>query len=621
MKDPLGLNENITRRDFLNSMLVGSGAMLLTSLAPIHLLAQQGDWNGFSGIGDYAGCNGNTYEVLTAGHAIRDLTFEDKLKSATETGEHFDCVIVGAGISALAAAFFLQKGTKPRSCLLLDGDGIFGGEAKQNEFVVDGTRLIAHQGSAVFFPPFEGSSIDEFYRTIDLDWKQFRYQRSSLPLGNTPYLEDGATTGIYFGEAFGRKQGVWIKDPWTTKLQGAPLSATDKDQLLRLHGDGAEFKKPEKHGDEISRQLDSITLEDHIIRQHGVSKETVRRFAAQTAGGGSGASPDVLSAYSDYAADVLVPWDQKAGVQMFPGGNTGIARHILKKVIPSALPGPNTLRGIAHARVQFSELDKHRHPVRIRLKSTVLKVRHEGEPDKADKVSVIHVKGGKLYRVTASSAIIAGGSWTARHIVEGLPETHAKAYAQFFRSPCLMANVAVRNWRFLSRLGLTEAQWYEGVGSFTAVRRVATFGAVSPTLNPDIPTVLNLKVLFPHPGASLEEQSGAGRIELLMTPYSDYERQIRKQFTRMFARAGFDAKRDIAGIILNRWGHAYLSPQPGFFFGKNGEPAPGEVLRSKPFGRIAFANSDLTGIMDHRTSILEAQRAVQQVIESSARKS
>jgi spermidine dehydrogenase len=321
----------------------------------------------------------------------------------------------------------------------------------------------------------------------------------------------------------------------------------------------------------------------------------------------------VLSAYADYAADVLLPWKYDAGAQMFPGGNTGIARHILKKAVPGALPGPATLRGLAHARVNFRELDNHGKAVRVRLQSTVLKVRHEGEPGKADTISVVYVKAGKLYRVTASSAIIAGGSWTARHIVEALPETHAKAYAQFFRSPCLMANVAVRNWRFLSRLGLTEAQWYEGLGSYTAVRRVATFGSQSAALNPDMPTVLNFKVLFPYPGSSLEEQSARGRIELLTTSYSDYERQIREQLTHMFARSGFNAKRDIAGIILNRWGHAYLSPQPGFFFGKNGEPAPGELLREKPFGRIAFANSDLTGIMDHRTSILEAQRAAKQV--------
>ena len=84
--------------------------------------------------------------------------------------------------------------------------------------------------------------------------------------------------------------------------------------------------------------------------------------------------------------------------------------------------------------------------------------------------------------------------------------------------------------------------------------------------------------------------------------------------TDMFSGSGFDAKGDIAGIILNRWGHAYVNPQPGFFFGTNGRPAPRDVLRAAPHGRIAFANTDLAGAMDHRNSIREADRAVTQLL-------
>jgi spermidine dehydrogenase len=111
----------------------------------------------------------------------------------------------------------------------------------------------------------------------------------------------------------------------------------------------------------------------------------------------------------------------------------------------------------------------------------------------------------------------------------------------------------------------------------------------------------------------IEAQGNRGRIEMLGTSFAVYEQRMRQQFTDMFGSAGFDANHDIAGIILNRWGHAYLSPQPGFFFGKDGKEAPREVLRKTPFGRIAFANTDLAGAMDHRYSILEAKRAVGQV--------
>ena len=137
-------------------------------------------------------------------------------------------------------------------------------------------------------------------------------------------------------------------------------------------------------------------------------------------------------------------------------------------------------------------------------------------------------------------------------------------------------------------------------------------------INPDLPTVLTLKILFSKPGLPIQEQTVRGRMDLLSTPYRTYEQTIRDQFTAMFGKYGFDANRDIAGIILNRWGHAYLSPQPGFFFGTSGsKPGPGDFLRQNPYGRIAFANSDLAGIMDHRMSILEARRAVGQLLPAT----
>src|SRR5207244_2725166 len=124
------------------------------------------------------------------------------------------------------------------------------------------------------------------------------------------------------------------------------------------------------------------------------------------------------------------------------------------------------------------------------------------------------------------------------------------------RSPAMIANVAVRSWRFLEKLGITGCRWFEGVGSYFQVRRVATCGADSPTLSPDQPIVINLKVIYPSPGLPAEEQGRRGRLEMMSTSFREYERQIRQQFDDMFSRAGFDPGRDIAGIVLNRWGHA-----------------------------------------------------------------
>ena len=133
----------------------------------------------------------------------------------------------------------------------------------------------------------------------------------------------------------------------------------------------------------------------------------------------------------------------------------------------------------------------------------------------------------------------------------------------------MMANVAVRNWRFLYDMGLTGCRWFDGqVGNYTEVRKLAVTGAVDPTFSPDSPIVLSLKVLYSYPGLSTEEQGNRGRGELLATSFAEYERRVRQQFTDMFGAHGFDAKRDIAGIILNRWGYVYRAPSRIFLWNK-----------------------------------------------------
>jgi spermidine dehydrogenase len=345
------------------------------------------------------------------------------------------------------------------------------------------------------------------------------------------------------------------------------------------------------------------------MEQYGLSRDTVRTYVSPVAGGGSGIGADALSAYAEIAADVLLPWDYAKGAQMFPGGNAGVARHIVKALIPDALAGSPAQKEVCRSPVNFSALDRAGQPCRIRQDCTVRSVQQNSSG-----VTIVYSRAGKLYRVKARTAIMAGGSWTTKHLIADLPATHRDAYDQFYRSPCLVANVALKNWRFLYKMGISEAQWFEGIGNYFAIRKLATFGDVSATVSPDSPVVLTLKILYSRPGLPLAEQVRQGREQMLATSFLDYERQLREHFTALFSGTGFDARKDIAGIVLNRWGHAYLSAQPGFFFGKHGQGGPGDFLRNHPLQRIAFANSDLSGIMDHRASIQEAYRAVAQVL-------
>ena len=615
--DRLGMNEPISRRDFVNGTLLAGAGMLLSGHAPAASIAPADAWNGYGGVGDYRRSNGNTYDVMTTAHAMRDGAFDRR--SAVDTGEMYDLVCVGGGLSGLAAAVFFQK-SKGGRCLVIDNHPMFGGEAKRNEFLVDGQRLIAHQGSAIYLVPQKGGYTDRFYEVIGMDRPVLDYQRwrgpsPEMPLHQSPYAEP-KNYGFYFGPQFGKRPGVWVIDPWGRKLDGAPLSDAVKADLMRWRTIRDDGPRPQTEGDAISRQLDTITLEEHLMTRHQISRETVRTFLSPVEGGGYGLGPDALSAYCAYAIETEFPGDGDAalGDQMFPDGNTAFARLMVKRLIPDAFAGPHTVDAVWTNNVSFAALDRAGQKTRIRLSATVVRVEHVGDPASAPHVAITYVKGGRLFRVNARAVVMAGGNWTTKHVVRDLPTSHRDAYAQFYRSPCLMANVAVRNWRFLYKMGMSGCRWFEGLGNYLSVRRMATIGSERPTIGPDSPTVLTIKVLFAQPGLPIGEQGSQGRAKLMSTSFAQYERAFREQLGDMFAPGGFDPRRDIAGIILNRWGHAYVNPQPGFFFGVGGGRAPRDVLRDRPHGRIGFANTDLAGAMDHRNSIREADRAVKQLV-------
>src|SRR5206468_2949957 len=261
-----------------------------------------------------------------------------------------------------------------------------------------------------FQPPFPKSFLEHVYDTIGLDWNAFKQYQTwqgpspEIPLSRSPYQMLSTmpkSYGFYFGARFGKQPGVWLVDPWGKNLEGAPLPEKTRQELLDLHR-GHRASKPwvyDYPGDEISRRLDSITLEDYLMEIYGLSRETARLWFTSETAGGMGLGPDALSGFCEYSWSSIPSVDDSAqtGWQMFPGGNSGMIRLIVKTLIPDAIEGPRSMEAVWKNRVNFDALDRQDQPVRLRLRSTAVRVEHAGEPHKSDFVWITYIKGGETH--------------------------------------------------------------------------------------------------------------------------------------------------------------------------------------------------------------------------------
>ncbi|MEP7348262.1 MAG: NAD(P)/FAD-dependent oxidoreductase, partial [Gemmatimonadaceae bacterium] len=368
---------------------------------------------------------------------------------------------------------------------------------------------------------------------------------------------------------------------------------------------------------------DSMTYEDYLVKVMGLDP-AVARYIDPRMAGAIGLGSDVLSAYAAYQISLPGMQGFRGGVPnralaaagpgstSFPGGNDAIARHIVKRLVPGAITGERTFDDMMNNRVRFEALDRPGQPVRIRLGSTVVRVSQRTGSSASGTVEVVYSKDGRLYLTRGKGVVMANGGWTSRHVVRDLPESYQRAFDDFVKAPMLVVNVALHQWRFLYDQGITAVSYEDDFGFTCNVRQSMIVGRHRQPLHPDKPIVLTFYVPFSRAGKPLREQAAGARTEMLATSYRQYEMKIRSLMTRLFARSGFDARRDIAGIILNRWGHAYGCPAPGFYTGRDGRRAAPDVLR-EPLGRVAFANAELNGHQHFRIAMEEGWRAVRQV--------
>jgi spermidine dehydrogenase len=220
--------------------------------------------------------------------------------------------------------------------------------------------------------------------------------------------------------------------------------------------------------------------------------------------------------------------------------------------------------------------------------------------------------------VQARHVVMAGGSWSALHAVRDLPESVSTAMRSCVRAPFLVANIALRQWRFLYDQGITALSYdavagRDTIGYTANVRQTMSIGGMPQPLHPDQPIMMTAYIPYLSPGKTLREQATAGRAELMGASFREIERRVRATLSAMLTRHGFDAQRHIAGLVLNRWGHAYVCPAPGFYTTRNGVPSPASVLR-EPLGRIAFGNAELNGHQNYPGAIAEGRRAVRQLV-------
>ena len=516
-------------------------------------------------------------------------------------------MVVGGGIAGLSAAYYFLKAARGgRRVLLLENHAMLGGEARQNEFMVDGERLLGPQGSNDFSVPERGSDslLDSFFAEFDLPreyaWQSWGPNLRPLRFARDNYSnmdgfqESQVDIGYFFGAA------GWRKNIWANALAETPYSASARRDLLEWRANHGPLSEAE------NRHLDTLTYKDYLEKVCAYDP-AVTRMVEPIVGLLSGVSTDAACAR---LGRQLVEAPDRAMAVSFPGGNSPFPRALLRGVLPQSLPGKD-FSTLMYAPVNFAALDRDDQPVRIRLNATAVRIEHLTERTSRQALAVTYERGGSLFKVEARAVVMASGGWVNKHILTDMPADLRAAYDQFSYAPALIVNVALRQWRFLYDLGVTACRWFDdtdGIGYCCNIRQNMVTAGHSPVLHPDRPAVLSFYMGLPVPGLPAAAQGVTSRTRFLGTPYMDFEVRIRRQMTSLFARSGFKPERDIAAIVLNRWGHARLIEPPGFHYGVGGRPSPLERVR-EGYGRVAIGHSELNGAQHWGSALEYGKRA------------
>jgi spermidine dehydrogenase len=561
--------------------------------------------------GQYPG----SFEVA---HAARDGAYAVDTQ-VTDTGEHHDLVVVGGGISGLAAAHFFRRALgEDRRVLILDNHDDFGGHAKRNEFHHDGRTYLGYGGTMSIETPFPYSyTAKALIKDLGIDTASYhRYVHSEL--------YKGLSDGVFFDrEHFtGDKLVVGAGErPWSEFFAAAPVSARVRADLVRLHTAHVDYL-PELNPEQKAEALKRISYREFLLKHAGLLPESLPFFGDFAVR--NNMRVDTCPAYvaARYGAPgfrgmaiAMTPVDESVQFH-FPDGNATIARLLVSRLVPGVFSGAQTPETIVTALAEYDRLDQPANPTRIRLESTAVHVKHLGSPGDAQAVRVVYVRDGKRYQVTGDNVVMACFNNIIGHIVADLPDGQKRALAYASKVPMQYTNVLVRNWEPWRKLGVKSIAAPNGYHTSVSLDFPVSMGSYRFAANSSEPIVIHMERNPNKPGLPRKEQHRVGRAEMLATPFEKIEEEIRSQLTRMLGPAGFDSRRDILGITVNRWPHGYA-----YTYDTLGDPDMPEVERPhvlgrRAFGRVTIANADSGAGAFTNVAIDQAERAVQECLSS-----
>jgi spermidine dehydrogenase len=642
------MHRNVTRRDFLNGVAMTAGAAMM----PWDLFAAANPASPEKSPDYYppaqTGMRGSHPGSFDAAHGLRDGTFWESAGKPEDTGETYDLIIVGGGISGLSAAHFYRKATGGKArILILDNHDDFGGHAKRNEFHANNAFRLGFGGTFSIESPAPYSAVAKgVIAELGIDVPSYsKYVNKNL------YPAAGLRSKIFFDkETFGIDKLVINHHPrgggesedasGTSRellkqfLADAPLAEQAKHDLQRLYQEPKDYY-PGLTSDEKKAKLARISFATLLKEVAGVHEDIIKLY--QTLPHGLfGVGIDAVSAQDAWGLGLPglsgMNLDPAPGKGMnrdcipneeaekyffhFPDGNATIARLLVRKLIPEAIPG-KSWQDVVLAKANYAKLDDSNSPVRIRLNSTAVRVKHLGEAANAKEVEVSYARGAKVYTAKAKNSILACWHVVIPYICEELPDKQKEALASAQKVPLLYTNVALRNWTSFQKVGASSVYAPGMYHSYVNLDLPVSLGGYEFPRKPEEPIVVHMMKAACSPGYPARQQHSMGRMELYTTTFETMERNIRDQLARTLGPGGFDPARDVAAITVNRWPHGYAYEYNSLFdsFWFEGGETPCEVAR-KPYGRIAIANADAGAYAYTDEAINQAWRAVGEIATS-----